>query len=156
MSIMNISEREKITDGIFEFVEFRVGMSHFGICISQVREIIEPLPMTVIPHAPNFVKGIIQLRGEVLPLIDLKTMAGQTALESETDSKYIVVEFEQMTAALEVSDVLQIDRINEQEIESADDIYVADELPVTGVIKRNDGMVLIVNFEQMIQGRLNG
>ncbi|AOV08414.1 chemotaxis protein CheW [Sporosarcina ureilytica] len=150
---MNLSEKEVAGQNIFEFVEFRVGANHFGIRISQVREIIEPLPVTVIPHAPNFVKGIIQLRGDVLPLIDLKSIVGQAELENEMDNKYIVVEFGQMTAALEVSDVMQIDRINELDIESANDLYVADELPVSGVIKRSNEMILLVDFEEMIQGR---
>lgn len=156
MDLMNLSEKEVGVQNIFEFVEFRVGVSHFGIRISQVREIIEPLPVTVIPHAPNFVKGIIQLRGDVLPLIDLKTIIGQTELETEmATNKYIVVEFGQMTAALEVSDVMQIDRINKREIEPANEVYVADELPVSGVIKRSNEIVLLVEFEEMIIGKVN-
>ena len=139
-----------VTYEIFEFVEFQVGKSNFGLGIQHVREIIQPVPVTVLPHAHPFIEGIIQLRGEVLPVIDLRKVTGNTDLNSTKESKYIVAEFDGTTVVLDVTSVTQIHRINFTEIEPASDMYMGDKVPVSGVIKRNNGMTLIVDFEKVI------
>ncbi len=70
--LVNTIKTDEVTFEVFEFVEFQVGKSNFGISIQHVREIIQPVPVTVLPHAHPYIEGIIQLRGEVLPVIDLK------------------------------------------------------------------------------------
>ena len=150
MDKVNTLQPELANFEIFEFVEFQVGKSNFGISISHVREIIEPIPVTVLPHSHPFVEGIIQLRGEVLPVIDLKKLTGNGESSDEDESKYIVAEFNGTTVALDVTAVTQIERINFSEIEVASDMYEGDQVPVTGVIKRDNGMILLVDFEKVI------
>ena len=123
---MNTLQPELVNFEIFEFVEFQVGKSNFGISISHVREIIEPIPVTVLPHSHPFVEGIIQLRGEVLPVIDLKKVTGNGESSDEDESKYIVAEFNGTTVVLDVTAVTQIQRINFSEIEAASDMYEGD------------------------------
>ena len=150
MDKVNTLQPELANFEIFEFVEFQVGKSNFGISISHVREIIEPIPVTVLPHSHPFVEGIIQLRGEVLPVIDLKKVTGNGESSDEDESKYIVAEFNGTTVALDVTAVTQIERINFSEIEVATDMYEGNQVPVTGVIKRDNGMILLVDFEKVI------
>jgi len=139
-----------VTYEVFEFVEFQVGKSNFGLGIQHVREIIQPVPVTVLPHAHPFIEGIIQLRGEVLPVIDLRKVTGNTDLNTTKESKYIVAEFDGTTVVLDVTSVTQIQRINFTEIEPASDMYMGDKVPVSGVIKRDNGMTLLVDFEKVI------
>lgn len=147
---MNVSKIEEVPYETFEFVEFLVGQNRIGISITQVREIIEPVQVTLIPHSHPFIKGIIQLRGEVLPVVDLKKMTGYSGTDNVTDTKYIVAEFDGKTMVLEVSAVTQIERINFTEIETASEMYVGEKVPVLGVIKRDDGIILLIDFEQAI------
>ena len=142
--------QHKVKDQLFEFVEFQVGNSHFGIAIHLVREIIEPVPVTVLPHAHPYIEGIIQLRGEVLPVIDLKKVTNSMVDESEMASKYIVAELAGKTVVLDVTAVVHIHRIDHSEIEVATNIYAGEKVHVTGVIKREDGMILLIDFEKMI------
>lgn len=142
-----MSKVEEVTYEIFEFVECLVGQNRIGISITQVREIIEPVQVTPIPHSHPFVKGIIQLRGEVLPVVDLKKMTGYTGADNEKDTKYIVAEFDGKTMVLEVSAVTQIERINFKEIENASEMYAGEKVPVLGVINRSDGIILLIDFE---------
>lgn len=135
---------------VFEYVEFQVGNSKFGISINSVREIIEPIPVTLLPHSHPFVEGIIQLRGEVLPVIDLKIVTGNNGLFDSANSKYIVAEFDGTTVALDVTAVTQIERIIFSEIEVATDMYEGQLVPVRGIIKRGDEMILLVDFEKII------
>ena len=148
---MNMSKVEEVTYEIFEFVECLVGQNRIGISITQVREIIEPVQVTPIPHSHPFVKGIIQLRGEVLPVVDLKKMTGYTGTDNGTDTKYIVAEFDGKTMVLEVSAVVQIERINFTEIENASEMYAGEKVPVLGVINRSDGIILLIDFETALE-----
>ena len=59
-----------------EIVEFEVANNKFGINVIKVKEIIQPIPVTFIPHAHPHVEGIIQLRGEVLPVVDMLKVLG--------------------------------------------------------------------------------
>ncbi|MFD1929052.1 chemotaxis protein CheW [Sporosarcina siberiensis] len=147
---MNIVQKVSLKLEVFEFVEFRVEKSKFGINIKHVREIIEPIPVTVIPHSHAFVEGIIQLRGDVIPVIDFKKVIGVPGESADSEAKYIISEFNGITVALDVTAVTQIERINYSEIEAASDMYEGSTVPVTGVIKRDDGMILLVDFEKII------
>lgn len=146
---MHISKVEEKSYETFEFIEFRVGINRLGISITQVREIIEPVEVTPIPHSHPYIKGIIQLRGEVLPVVNLKKMTGYSDSDNE-DPKYIVAEFNGRTMVLEVSAVTQIERINFTEIESSSEIYEGEKVPVSGVIKRDYGIILLVDFEKVM------
>lgn len=148
---MDMSEVKEVTPEIFEFVECLVGQNRIGISITQVREIIEPVQITPIPHSHPFIKGIIQLRGEVLPVVDLKKMIGYTGNDDGMDTKFIVSEFDGKTIVLEVSAVLQIERISFTEIEASTEIYAGESVPVLGVINRDDGIILLIDFEQAIR-----
>jgi chemotaxis signal transduction protein len=147
---MNPINSELVKDSIFEFVEFQIGKSHYGIGIQYVREIIEPLPVTVLPHAHPYIEGIIQLRGEVLPVIDLGKVTNDVNEEAE-ESKFIVSELSDTTVVFRVTTVVQIQRMNRTEIEVSSELYKGETVPVTGVIKRENEMILLVDFEKVIE-----
>jgi chemotaxis signal transduction protein len=147
---VNRMKSNVISYEIFEFVEFQVGKSSFGLGIQHVREIIQPVAVTILPHAHPYIEGIIQLRGEVLPVIDLKKVTGNIDTSDGNESKYIVAEFDGKTVALDVTGVTQIQRINFSDIEPASDMYTGDKVPVSGVIRRDNGMILLVDFEKVI------
>ncbi|NYF24057.1 chemotaxis protein CheW [Sporosarcina sp. JAI121] len=147
---MNTMKSDIVTYEVFEFVEFQVGKSNYGMSIHHVREIIQPLPVTILPHAHPYIEGIIQLRGEVLPVIDLKKVTGNKELNDVNESKYIVAEIGGKTVVFNVTGVTQIQRVNFTEIEPASDMYAGDQVPVSGIIKRDNGMILLVDFEKVI------
>lgn len=147
---MSTIKSDVVTYEVFEFVEFQVGKSNFGLGIQHVREIIQPVPVTVLPHSHPNIEGIIQLRGEVLPVIDLKKLTGNADITDSDESKYIVAEFDGTTVVLDVTAVTQIQRINFTEIEPASDMYTGNKVPVSGIIKRDNGMILLVDFEKVI------
>lgn len=152
---MKITEEQKMNDRIFEFVEFRVGSNLFGISITNVREIIQPVPVTTLPQASAYIKGIIQLRGEVLPLLDFGELTGSAKNEKGKEAKYIVIEFTDRTIAIEVDDVTQIERVNAAGIETASGIYEGQQVPLSGVIRRKDTIVLLVNFEKLMKDQFD-
>lgn len=75
-----------------QFLTFRIGNEHYGLELSQTREIIEYSGITEVPLMPSFLRGVINLRGEVVPVIDLAVRLGRKAIEVQRRTCIIVVE----------------------------------------------------------------
>lgn len=133
-----------------EIVEFQVGSNRFGINVIKVKEIIQPIPVTFIPHSHPFVEGIIQLRGEVLPVVDMNRVLGLAHLERSDQHKYIVAEFNKQRVVFHVDNVSMIHRISWEQIEKPSEMYQNGTSQVIGVIKREDSMLLLLDFERVI------
>ncbi|GEK32728.1 chemotaxis protein [Kurthia sibirica] len=133
-----------------EIVEFEVGTNKFGINVIKVKEIIQPIPVTFIPHAHQFVEGIIQLRGEVLPVVDMKKVLGLPNNQPSEQHKYIVAEFNKQRVVFHVDNVSMIHRISWEQIEKPSEMYQSGTSQVIGVIKREDMMLLLLDFERIM------
>lgn len=133
-----------------EIVEFEVGVNTFGINVMKVREIIQPIPITFIPNAHPHVEGIIQLRGEVLPVIDMLKVLGVSTHERNPEEKYIVTEFNKQKVVFRVDSVSQIHRISWEQIEKPSDMYQNEYSNIIGVIKHQDSMILLLDFEKIV------
>lgn len=133
-----------------EIVEFQIGSNQFGINVIKVKEIIQPIPVTFIPHAHPHVEGIVQLRGEVLPVVNMAKVLGLPELTKNEQEKYIVAEFNKQRVVFHVDNVSQIHRISWNQIEKPSDIYQGSASHVIGVIKREEDMILLLDFERII------
>ena len=133
-----------------EIVEFEVATNKFGINVIKVKEIIQPIPVTFIPHAHPHVEGIIQLRGEVLPVVDMLRVLGIQHAERNPQQKYIVAEFNKQRVVFHVDNVTQIHRISWNQIEKPSDMYQGGTSQVIGVIKQNEQMILLLDFEKIM------
>lgn len=133
-----------------EIVEFEVANNKFGINVIKVKEIIQPINVTFIPHAHPHVEGIIQLRGEVLPVVDMLKVLGIPNTERNPQQKYIVAEFNKQRVVFHVDNVTQIHRISWDQIEKPSDMYQGGASQVIGVVKYNDEMILLLDFERIM------
>ena len=133
-----------------EIVEFEVANNKFGINVIKVKEIIQPIQVTFIPHAHPHVEGIIQLRGEVLPVVDMLRVLGIQNVERSPQQKYIVAEFNKQRVVFHVDNVTQIHRISWDQIEKPSDMYQGGTSQVIGVIKQNEQMILLLDFEKIM------
>lgn len=133
-----------------EIVEFEVSNNKFGINVIKVKEIIQPIPVTFIPHAHPHVEGIVQLRGEVLPVVNMLKVLGIPNGEFSSQQKYIVAEFNKQKVVFHVDNVTQIHRISWDQIEKPSDMYQGGTSQVIGVIKQNNSMILLLDFEKIM------
>ena len=133
-----------------EIIEFEMGNNRYGINVIKVKEIILPMPVTPIPHAHPSIEGIIQLRGEVLPVINMETVLGMPPSSNKSEEKYIVAAFNKQQVVFHVHNVTQIHRISWDKIEKPNDIYSSNNSQVIGVIKREGEMLLLLDFEKII------
>ena len=133
-----------------EIVEFGIGNNKFGINVIKVKEIINPVPVTLVPQAHKNVEGIIELRGEVLPVVNVATALGFPASSNPEEDKFIVAEFNKQKIVFHVHSVTQIHRISWGQIEKPSDMYQGQESQIIGVIKLNGEMILLLDFEKIV------
>ncbi|MED0660943.1 chemotaxis protein [Bacillus smithii] len=133
-----------------EIVEFEVNGNKYGINVIKVREIILPVPVTFIPHSHPHVEGIIELRGEILPVIDMMRVLGFENSRPKENDKFIVTEFNRQKAVFRVNNVSKIHRISWQSIEKPSEIYQGKSSEIIGVIKMNGEMLLLLDFEKIM------
>lgn len=133
-----------------EIVEFLVGDNRFAINVIKVKEVIQPIAPTKVPHAHPYIEGIIELRGEVLPLIDLAKALGFGPSQNPAQDKYIVAQFNQQKVVFHVHNVTQIHRISWKQIEKPSQIYQGLESKIIGVVKLNGNMILLLDFEKIV------
>ncbi len=98
---------------------FRIGGEDYAIDIMRVREIIHPLPITPVPRAPSFVEGVIRLRGEVVPVLDVRKRLGLAATPPTRKMRFLVVNVAGRRIGLVVDEVCEVLRIPLGEIRPA-------------------------------------
>lgn len=131
-----------------EFVAFRVGSQEFCIDIMGVREIRGWTQATPLPHAPSYIRGVINLRGAVLPIVDLAMRFGLGLTEPTARSVIIVVQVQQQVIGLLVDAVSDILTVAEASMQPTPDI--ASELAKTfvkGVYAIDGRMISIVSLD---------
>lgn len=133
-----------------EIVEFGIGNNKFGINVIKVREIINPVAITQVPQAHPHVEGIIELRGEVLPVVDVAKAIGFPPSDTPEKDKFIVTEFNQQKIVFHVHSVSQIHRISWEQIEKPSDMYQGSDSQIIGVIKLHGEMILLLDFEKIV------
>ncbi|CDQ19937.1 chemotaxis protein [Halobacillus karajensis] len=133
-----------------EIVEFRIGTHRFGINVIKVKEILTPQPVTKIPHSHQSIEGIIEIRGEVVPVVDVAHALGLASSEDPQQDKFILSEFNQTKIVFHVHTVTKIHRISWEQIEKPSKMYQGLETQITGVIKMEEGMLLLLDFEKIV------
>lgn len=135
-----------------EIIEFEIQNRKFGINVIKVKEIILPLPLTPIPHAHPYIEGIVQLRGEVLPVINMERALNLAPIQNrnEQQEKFIVAEFNMQKVIFHVHNVVQIHRISWTDIEKPADIYTDRNSHVIGVVKMHENIILLMDFEKIM------
>jgi len=97
--------------GILQLVTFKLRGEEFGIEILSVQEIIRIMQITVVPRTPDFIEGVINLRGKVIPVLDLRKRFGMPAAERDSLTRIIVMEFGLKIVGFLVDEVSEVLRI---------------------------------------------
>jgi purine-binding chemotaxis protein CheW len=129
-----------------KLVGFRVGDVGYAVGIGAVREIVNPLPLTLLPHVPKAVAGVADHRGEVVPVIDLRARFGLTAANAADRSKWILVGIESRTVGLMVDQVTEVFAASDEELRPAPDLGGGeDERGIASVTSHGGEMVFVLD-----------
>jgi purine-binding chemotaxis protein CheW len=134
-----------------ELIAFRIGQQEFCVEVMSVREIRGWTPVTPVPQAPSFVRGVVNLRGTLLPIVDLAARLGYPAAEPTARHVIMVAQVGRQNIGLLVDGVSDIFTIGDEQIQPTPD--VASELArkfVRGVIIMDKRMVSLVAIENIV------
>ncbi|MEN6462945.1 MAG: chemotaxis protein CheW [Syntrophomonas sp.] len=123
----------------------------YGIPITQVQEIIPMASPTRLPQAPDFVEGIINLRGRIIPIIDLKKRFGMGSSGITSETRSVVVEVEKSTVGIIVDEVSEVLRLPNSSIEAPPAVLggiTAEYL--TGVGKLEDRLLILLDMNKIL------
>ncbi len=117
MENISLDNKNNLADNADRYLTFFLGDEEYGFDIKCVREIIEVLHITSVPHCPGYLLGVINLRGKVVPVIDLRLKFGLPKCEPDEKSCIIVVEFEREFVGVLVDAVSEVIDITQEEFD---------------------------------------
>jgi purine-binding chemotaxis protein CheW len=152
---IDVDEKVQEESGEIQLVSFLLGEEEFGADILMVQEIIRMQPITRVPNAPHFVEGVINLRGKVIPIVDLRKRLNTEASEDTRKTRIIVVDIEGKITGFIVDSVSQVLRIAKNTIEPPPSIVIAgiESEYITGVSKLDDRLLILLDFSKILTKR---
>jgi purine-binding chemotaxis protein CheW len=136
---------------LLQIVSFELNGQPFGAPLSGIQEIIRHPGVVKVPRTPDFIEGIINLRGHVIPVIDIKRRFGMPSGESTQSSRIIVAELAGAKAGLEVDSVSRVLSVSDAVFEKAPAIVSGiSERFISGVVKSRDGMLIVLELDHIL------
>ncbi|MBC1662622.1 chemotaxis protein CheV [Listeria welshimeri] len=132
-----------------EIVTFTVGENLFCINVLKVKEIIHPLEVTPVPDSNPAIEGVSQVRGEIMPVVNLARVMKLPEIEPK-NTKFIITELNQMKIVFRVDEVHRIQRISWEQIEEPEKLSIGLEELAVGIVKLDGNLVLLLDYEKII------
>ncbi|MCE5303874.1 MAG: chemotaxis protein CheW [Planctomycetaceae bacterium] len=134
-----------------QLVGFRLGSEEYGIEITKVQEIILLGEITSVPQAPDFVKGLINLRSTVIPVIDLRLRLGMSEQPPTEETRIMVVHVHEKTLGLVVDAVSEVLRAtSEQIVPPPSAVTHSGREPVSGLVKLDDRLLILLDVDRLL------
>lgn len=136
-----------------QLVVFRLGPEAYGVDIGQVQGIERMQSITRVPHTPEFVQGVINLRGQVTPVLTLRTRFGLEATEHTKETRIVVVRMEgaDTGVGLVVDAVEGVLRINSEQVEPPSELVASVEAEyLRGIAKIEDKLLILLDLEKIL------
>lgn len=134
-----------------QLVVFKLGREEYGISILQVQEIKRISDIARVPHTPDFIKGVINLRGSVLPVLDLKKRLDLPPQEYTDDTRVIIVRIDEIAVGMIVDAVSEVTAIAKENIEPPQAVVGgSDTNYLDGVGKQDGRLIILLNLGAII------
>ncbi|NMA69891.1 MAG: chemotaxis protein CheW [Desulfitobacterium sp.] len=138
-----------------QLVTFSLGSEEFGVDIMCVQEIIRIPPITRVPKAPSYVEGVINLRGNVIPVVSLRTRFGMEPVEEDDLSRIIVLQVQNKVFGIRVDAVTEVLRLDEESIEPPPPVSLGvDASFIRGVGKIGERLLILLNLDYIMGGEI--
>ncbi|HKM67990.1 MAG TPA: chemotaxis protein CheW [Candidatus Acidoferrum sp.] len=135
-----------------QIVGFRIGTETYGVRIGAVREIVRVPEITAVPSAPDLIEGVINLRGKIIPVMDLRKRFGSASATSDKKNRILVVELDSKLIGLIVSSASEVLKIPPSEIEAPGSVFADGESNyVTGVGKLKGRLIILLDIARLLR-----
>lgn len=134
-----------------QIVSFRLANEEYGVDIMRVQEIILPGQITQMPQVPDYICGLINLRGSVIPIIDLRKRFGLTVAKNDENTRIIVVNVAGKTIGIVVDAVNEVLRFSSEQTEPPPSSIVGiDHDYIRGLVKFEDKLLILLNIDNVL------
>ena len=136
---------------IREFVTFRLNQEYYGINIQNVENIERVLPITRIPYTLNYIKGVVNLRGIIVPVVDLRARFGLEKKNHTDESRIIIVNLEDNKIGMLVDSSSEVLQISEDDIDAAPSVKkeVNNEF-IKNIGKKNGRIIMLIDLHKVL------
>lgn len=144
-------EAEEVLGAETQLIVFRLGNEEYGVDIQQVREIIKITDITNVPKAPDFIEGVINMRGQIIPIMDLKKRLELQKTEKGEDTRIIITEVGENVVGMIVDSVSEVNRLPEKDIDPTPNISTdVDADFINGVGKIEDRLLILLDLGKIL------
>jgi len=134
-----------------QFVVFSLDNEEYGADINKVTIIERPMNITRVPMTPPYIKGVINLRGDIIPVMSLRLRLGMNEIDEDDDTRIIILNINNISFGIIVDSVSEVLQFDDIQIESIGNIISDKALDyVYGVAKAQDRLVTLINLEKLI------
>lgn len=130
---------------------FRLKDELYGVPVEQVVSIERWEAVTRVPNAPSFIKGIINLRGEILPVIDLQQRFGLGVSNQTEESRLVIVQDEEIKIGLIVDEAKDVIDLNSETIDPSPETASGQGTYILGVAKHEENLLILLNMEKVLR-----
>ena len=141
----------QVEENITQLVGFIVGEEEYAIPNLNIQEIIKPIEYTRVPSTPEYVLGAFNLRGNVIPLIDLRQKFHLPSQNQNDETRYIVMKDGDNIAGFVIDKLTEAIRLKESQIENAPETLHKDKGVISGIGKRKDSILTILKVDVLLK-----
>lgn len=147
----NMAVESSTGDEVSQLVTFRLMDETYGINVMQVQEVLRISEIAPVPGAPGYVLGIINLRGNVVTVIDTRTRFGLPTGELDDASRIVIIESEQQVVGILVDSVAEVVELRQSEIDTAPNIGNEENSRyIQGVASRDEDLLIVVDLNKLL------
>jgi purine-binding chemotaxis protein CheW len=151
MAALDDNVKKQLSGKTLQVISFALGSEEYGVDIAQVQEINRMVTITHVPQAAQFMEGVINLRGRLIPIIDLRTRFGMERAERTKDTRIVVTEIGSKRLGMVVDSVSEVLRVPVEQIEDAPDLVAGvDTEYIRGVGKLDDRLIIMLDLDRVI------
>jgi len=136
-----------------QFVGFQIAGQEYAFRIEQIQEIVILDQVTKTPQVPSYVEGVSNLRGSIIPIINLRRLFGLEAKPVDSETRTIVVNVGDKTMGCTVDMVSQVMRIPEENIQPAPDTVTAGAAYIAGFARVNNRLMILLDIDELLDPR---
>ena len=151
MADVKEEKKQQLSGEVVQVVSFKLATEEYGVDISQVQEIIRMVEITHVPRAPRFMEGVINLRGQLIPIIDLRTRFGMPRAEQTKSTRIVVTEIGSKRVGIVVDSVSEVLNLPIENVEAAPEMIagVGTEY-IQGVGKMAERLIIMLDLTMVI------
>lgn len=138
-------------DDLIQMVTFRIGEEEFGVDIIAVKEIIRLMQITMVPRAPEFIEGVINLRGKVIPVVNMRKRFNKPQHTPDSSTRIVVMELDQKIVGFLVDGVSEVLRIPKTTVEDPPPVVagIGSEY-IRGIGKLDNRLLILLDLDHLL------